>query len=479
MFEKRFRFKNYIISIAIFIIAIVLGIVVFFNCVQTSVEINSKETLATNVKRQSEHLNAILNINYSYLNEIAQDMSKTDSLFSQENLTRLKTLMYKTDLNRTAIIDTKGDALYDNEVRKNVSYRRYFKEAISGQQTLSDPLESSVDGQTRVILGVPIYKEGQVIGVLGGSYNVTKLSNMLFNDLFDGKGHNFIVAQDGDIITKDKNLSKKYNMEPTNNLFDLSICRQKKLYRDFKNQKSGLVTLKSNTYGEFYLAYSPLKINNWIIGYVIPVKTAQSSYSFITNYEIIFIVSFCFIVLALILYLAYKNGKEKKALISIAQMDPLTNVYNKEATQKLIDQKLEDDQEHCFLILDIDDFKSVNDNYGHIVGDKVLIQLAQLFKTHFRQNDIVGRIGGDEFIVFINDRAVGEKRVQDLIEKVNQIHIDELENLQLSISVGIAYAPSQGTTFQELYRNADHALYQRKRTGKNGYNVYQKSENGL
>lgn len=476
MFEERFRFKNYIISIVIFIVAIVLGIVLFFNCVQTSVEINSKETLATNVKRQSEHLNAILNINYSYLHEIAQDMSKTDDLFSQENLTRLKTLMDKTDLDRTAIIDTNGDALYDNEVRKNVSYRRYFKEAISGKQTLSDPLESSVDGQTRVILGVPIYKDGQVIGVLGGSYNVTKLGNMLFNDLFDGKGHNFIVAQDGDIITKDKNLSKKYNMKPTSNLFDLRICRQKKLYRDFKNQKSGLVTLKSKTHGDFYLAYSPLKINNWIIGYVIPVKTAQSSYNFITKYEIIFIISFCFIVLALILYLAYKNGKEKKALISIAQMDPLTNVYNKEATQKLIDQKLEDNQEHCFLILDIDDFKSVNDNYGHFVGDKVLIQLAQLFKTHFRQNDIVGRIGGDEFIVFINDQAIGEKRVQDLIEKVNQMHIDELENFQLSISVGIAYAPSQGTTFQELYRNADHALYQRKRTGKNGYNFYQKSE---
>ena len=79
---------------------------------------------------------------------------------------------------------------------------------MQGKQSLSDPLESSVDQQTRVILSVPIYKNNQVIGVVGGSYNVTKLGNMLFDNLFDGQGKSFIVDQDGNLITRDKKYEK-------------------------------------------------------------------------------------------------------------------------------------------------------------------------------------------------------------------------------------------------------------------------------
>lgn len=463
---RHHRYKDYFIAILVFITSIILGIVLFFNAIQVSVKNNSKETLMTNVTRQSEHLNKILNISYSYLNAIAPDMAATSDLFSQENMDRLQTLKDSTDLDRTAIIDTQGNALYDNEVEKNVSHRRYFKEVMQGQQTLSDPLESVLDQQTRVIIAVPIYKNNQVIGALGGSYNVTKLSNMLFDDLFDGKGYTFIVDEKGNIITNDSKLKTK-----NHNLFE--YCKQSKLAKDFTKQKAGIVTIQNETY---YLAYSPLKINQWMIGYVVPIQDAQASYNFINQYELIFTSCFAIVVFILMVYLAYQNTQEKKALVHMAQTDPLTLVYNKETTQKQIDQKLKDGKEHCFLILDVDSFKLVNDNYGHIVGDKVLNQLGQLFKKHFRSTDIVGRIGGDEFIVLIEDNKIGEDRVKDLIQKVNQLQIEELQGFKLSISVGIAYAPKQGTTFMELYRHADQALYKTKRSGKNGYNVYKRDE---
>ena len=164
-FEQKNFVKNYIYAITIFIITLVIGISIFFNVVQASVEKNSRETLITNVTQQSEHLNTILNINYSYLNVLAQELSKSEDLFSENNISLIKAFMENTDLNRTAIIDSDGNALYDNNVVKNVAHRRYFKESMQGKQSLSDPLESSVDQQTRVILSVPIYKNNQVIGV--------------------------------------------------------------------------------------------------------------------------------------------------------------------------------------------------------------------------------------------------------------------------------------------------------------------------
>ena len=474
-FEQKNFVKNYIYAITIFIITLVIGISIFFNVVQSSIEKNSRETLITNVTQQSEHLNTILNINYSYLNVLAQELSKSEDLFSESNISLIKAFMENTDLNRTAIIDSDGNALYDNNVVKNVAHRRYFKESMQGKQSLSDPLESSVDQQTRVILCVPIYKNNQVIGVVGGSYNVTKLGNMLFDDLFEGQGKSFIVDQDGNLITRDKKYEKKHNIKTIDNLFD--ICDEKEVKTDFNQQESDLIQIQTEKNKSLYLAYSPLKINDWMICYIVPVHVAQESYTFIKHYETLLATFLGLIVLSLMIYLAHSNSRENKYLIHLSEIDPLTSVFNKETTQKLIDQKLKNHEHFCFLILDVDDFKSVNDNYGHAVGDKVLKNLSDLFKNHFRQTDIVGRIGGDEFIILIEDEVIAESRIQSLLKKVNELKIEELQDFKLSISVGMAFAPSNGTTFMELYRHADHALYQTKRTGKNDYKIYKNDEN--
>lgn len=474
-FEQKKFVKNYIYAITIFIITLVIGISIFFNVVQASVEKNSREILITNVTRQSEHLSTILNINYSYLNVMAQDLADTDDLFSSKNLMQIQILMNNTDFDRMAIIDPEGNALYDNEVIKNVAHRRYFQESMQGKQSLSNPLESSVDQQTRVILSVPIYKNNQVIGVFGGSYNVTKLGNMLFDDLFDGRGKCFIVDKDGNLITRDNPFAKKYKIQSVNNLFD--FCKQKKLKKDFKNQVSDLIQIQTRNSDLLYLAYSPLNINDWMISYAVDKQVAQESYTFIKHYETLLATFLGLIVLSLMIYLAHSNSRENKYLIHLSEIDPLTSVFNKETTQKLIDQKLKNHEHFCFLILDVDDFKSVNDNYGHAVGDKVLKNLSDLFKNHFRQTDIVGIIGGDEFIILIEDEVIAESRIQSLLKKVNELKIEELQDFKLSISVGMAFAPSNGTTFMELYRHADHALYQTKRTGKNDYKIYKNDEN--
>lgn len=175
-FPRKKFITNYIVAIITFILTLIMGIVIFFNGISITVENNSRKTPIINVVRRSEHLNTILNINYSYLNVLTQELPKSQDLFSEDNISLIQAFMNNTDLNRTAIIDPNGNALYDNEVIKNVAHHRYFKESMQGNQSLSDPLESSVDQKTRVILCVPIFRVRQVIGVVGGSYNVIKLA---------------------------------------------------------------------------------------------------------------------------------------------------------------------------------------------------------------------------------------------------------------------------------------------------------------
>ena len=201
MKKKQTQIRKYATVIGIFLAAVVVGLMVFFYGIQHSVEKRSQKTMMNNVVRQSEHLRAILDIQYDYLNGLAEEIGKTDHLLAKKNMDLIKSITKHTDFGGIALIEPNGDTHYDNGQIKNLSHRRYFKEVISGKRTLSDPLDSSISGSTRVVLGVPVYNsKHKVIGALGGSYDVTALSRMLFEDLFNGQGCSMILKKEKKIL---------------------------------------------------------------------------------------------------------------------------------------------------------------------------------------------------------------------------------------------------------------------------------------
>ena len=173
----------------------------------------------------------------------------------------------------------------------------------------------------------------------------------------------------------------------------------------------------------------------------------------------------------LILYIVYENHTRNKELLKYAQTDALTGLYNKETTEQLTDELLSEDENKylAFLILDVDCFKQINDIYGHAVGDIVLQKFGKLLKGTFREGDILGRIGGDEFGVImknIQTKDIAMKKAEELLAKTQAYKIDELKGNNISISIGISTAPQDGDCYMDLYKRADQALYQAKRSGK-------------
>lgn len=170
-----------------------------------------------------------------------------------------------------------------------------------------------------------------------------------------------------------------------------------------------------------------------------------------------------------------KNANQR--LIEKAERDPLTKLYNKSATKSIIKNYLRSDSRDtldAFIIVDIDNFKQVNDTLGHLYGDSLLVALSEEMQDLFRSNDVIGRIGGDEFIVFlrgIKQHAHIASKADDLC-KIFKLLNSEDEGVKISGSLGIALFPTDGDTFDELYRKADIALYTSKRAGKSCYNFY-------
>lgn len=162
------------------------------------------------------------------------------------------------------------------------------------------------------------------------------------------------------------------------------------------------------------------------------------------------------------------------------QKDSLTGLYNKAATQDHIREMIarRPEGKFAFFILDIDNFKGANDQLGHAAGDAVLVKFAQTLKEQFREDDVVGRIGGDEFVAFmpVPDHQVSIEKARTLNAAQYCEFQSEARTWRISTSIGVALAPDAGTDFETLYKRADIALYQTKERGKNGFMIYESSE---
>lgn len=166
--------------------------------------------------------------------------------------------------------------------------------------------------------------------------------------------------------------------------------------------------------------------------------------------------------------------KEKYEYLSIH--DPLTNLPNRryviEQVKQLVIQAKRHNRKLAILFIDIDNFKEINDSYSHEVGDRVLQNVAQIIKHSLRPGDIVGRFGGDEFIVVLDDVAKIED-IQIICKRLleNNYQIDEI-NIPVNISIGVAVYPDDSTSYEELIRFADIAMYKSKEKGKNSFEFY-------
>jgi diguanylate cyclase (GGDEF)-like protein len=167
-------------------------------------------------------------------------------------------------------------------------------------------------------------------------------------------------------------------------------------------------------------------------------------------------------------------------LLHEAEHDTLTGLLNKGAAKQHITEYLSSlpaaTESSALLIIDADDFKKINDSFGHLFGDAVLTDMAMELEHYFRRMDIIGRVGGDEFLVLfrgIPSIDYLQERCQQLLESLHRSYKNDTNTLSFSISIGIALFPRHGKNFTELFTHADRALYNAKCHGKGTFSVYE------
>lgn len=201
-----------------------------------------------------------------------------------------------------------------------------------------------------------------------------------------------------------------------------------------------------------------------------------------TALAVFFIIIFAAAILLGVSYLLMLEWHAAKR--KVPQYDELTGLYSRGTMElhithclnRLQKTELRGQVRDAFLILDLDGFKQINDTYGHPSGDQLLAGIAKLLLHNTRNSDLVGRMGGDEFILYmarVQSREHILKKADQLIRLIQESTTANPDWGTVTASIGIALVPAHGATFDDLYSKADTALYEAKENGKNQYAIYQ------
>ncbi|MCD7740790.1 MAG: GGDEF domain-containing protein [Ruminococcus sp.] len=175
------------------------------------------------------------------------------------------------------------------------------------------------------------------------------------------------------------------------------------------------------------------------------------------------------------------------ALDTKAHIDQLTGILNKRSFEEYTDNAIKRAlglENHALILLDIDNFKKVNDTLGHAYGDKVLENVGSILRQTFSESDYMGRVGGDEFCIYLNGMAsmskndaeyYVKKQCEKLCEAFHNNYTGDDFSYKISASIGVALFPKHAKTFKSLYICADKALYSSKQKGKDTYTIYDKA----
>lgn len=267
-----------------------------------------------------------------------------------------------------------------------------------------------------------------------------------------------------------------------------SSDKETKAGERLSNQVRNRIAKNGTRLDSAYMVSTAVASNGW---YLVMVKPAQkvlevvnSTVGYVIIIAIVLTIIFIIVTIRMCIWIMASMNKTVHTLDIKAQIDLLTGIYNKKSFEEVVNEELSNSSGefvYALVFMDVDNFKGVNDNCGHDIGDEVLKFFARSIGKAFRESDIKGRLGGDEFCVLMRVNAEYANEIEIQAEAAcgrfrDLLHAMKNSNRQtlppVTSSMGIAIADSEDKTFDSLYKKADTALYESKKKGKDTWTLY-------
>lgn len=365
----------------------------------------------------------------------------------------------------------------------DLSVKDYFPSEVINEPIICWSKSDGVQGRECIVAVLPVNSEKEVTGYVIMYYSIEEFSNIIKKMEFDSSAFYAVVDPEGRVICS---YGAKHAFLEGDNFWN-TILEQGVNQVDVENAikkrnkgHSGMVTIEMNQEEKnTAISYAPISVNDWtlIVGvnqdYVDTLeKLGWSQTASMLKQLILYLGIFVVVMVAVNIGLKIIDAKKRDELEEKADTDLLTGLNNKIATERKIEDYLlrNPDGRNALFVLDIDNFKKINDTMGHAFGDEVLRTLGREIIAEFRMTDIIGRTGGDEFMIFLKDIKEDNmvyKEGEKIIEFFKKLRVGEYVKYSVTASIGGAVFPDSADSFEALYKAADHALYTAKERGKN------------
>ena len=476
--------KNKIAIAFIIVIAFALTILLIALFVHEERNIRGEVTinlLSDEANRDAAIVRNLFDSHKDTLRALAFYTQTFDDLSSAETITFLKEMAGSFGLERLSIHFPDGKTYTTDGHEPIITQGNLLESVKSGQAFVAN---LNIDGVPAVHIGVPISKDDAPVASLGYSMTRERLNGLL-NTLLSKEGkYSYIIGEYGEYVAFDGD--PRFTGEVTffNMLDEYTYGRaysKELIVDDFANAREGHTEYSYAALERFerHGYYAPVGINNWMIMSVMSKndidadtnRFVRSAVTLAARILLIFLAVAFFVFLDLIT----TRLREEKRLRRKADTDGLTGFYNKTAAEAFINEAIlssSSETTHALFCIDIDNFKGINDGFGHLYGDKVLQEIAETMRKLFRTSDIIGRFGGDEFVIFVHDVPNIEfvkERAAELNRRLEKTYREGDAECTVSASIGIAVFPADGADYETLYKKADEASYAAKNSGKNSY----------
>lgn len=385
-----------------------------------------------------------------------------------------------SDVYSAVYCDVNGQGWNQEGAEVSIADTGYFEEL---QQPESVYIYTEEE-QSTVIIVERIATEN-IQGYLLMYYSMEDFRTMIAQSGYDSTSFLAVIDEEGKILGVSG--AANSNCLSTGNMLEALEPENSEAARTLRNRMSnGARGTSEIVMGkqEQVLAYAPLGVNHWelVLGVSQDYVARQVNYQWRSTKSmvrslIIVVCAFICIVMIINIVAKIRNNEKKKELENKADTDLLTGLNNKLATERKIKEYMAKNPESqsMMFILDIDNFKKINDTMGHAFGDEVLRSLGIQIGAIFRASDIIGRVGGDEFMIFLKgipDEETILKEAKKVETFFKGFQAGEYVKYAATASIGVAIFPQEGADFETLYKAADQGLYKAKKRGKNQLAFY-------
>lgn len=414
------------------------------------------------------------------LNSVAGFLGNGE-LHTTDNLNLLYDMASTTDFQRIGLADLQGEAKISNGKTRNISEESYFKDCLKNKFVITESTDSDSEDKNAFIVAVPVFdREENIKGVVFGIVETSSFQLYEKTGVEKESQYIHIIDRNGAFIVRE---TVEHSIIKENNFFKglqnvNTRVPAEEIIDSIKKGKS-LVTEMSRGDDRRIAYFNPMKINNWYIVTVLNQSEITDSVGYLLGNDVyILMIKVIGVVAVLCTLILCNSYRENRRLKKAADIDQLTDLYNRRGGRDKMENLLREAEYkegrcHVCLMLDLDNFKRLNDTLGHQMGDRALKDVAEILKMHFRPYDIVCRMGGDEFLVLIKNipEDVICRNVNSLLKKLQLEYRDGDHVVEISASAGISVAPKDGLNLEELYQKADQALYEAKKQGKSRFYV--------